>query len=177
MPILVWKGVDEKDTTFFIVFMLFSVMCLRLFMGWMGDIWSRQRVASIGVSLGIFGLLLLVRSSGQWWQMAAFVFLLACAESVNSNANAMVGDLFGRRYFATLRGWMGLISSIIPMGAPVFTGRVFDQTGSYSLAIISFAATYAVSTILFWVVPKPRPPVRAVEPQPLEAQATIEEPH
>ena len=175
VPILVWKGVDENDTTFFIVFMLFSVTGLRLFMGWMGDLWSRQKVAAIGVSLGILGLILLVRSGGQWWQIAAFVFLLACAESVNSTANAMVGDLFGRRNFATLRGWMGLISSILPMGAPIFTGRVFDQTGSYSLAMISFTVAYAVSAFLFWVVPKPRPPVRTLEPQPHEAQAAIGE--
>ena len=177
VPVLVWKGVDEKDTAFFIMFMLFSTMVLRLFMGWMGDLWSRQRVAAIGVSLGIVGLLLLARSDGQWWQMAGFVFLLACAESINSTANAMVGDLFGRRNFATLRGWMGLISSILPIGAPVFTGRVFDQTGSYDLAILSFAAAYAASAVLFWVIPKPRPPVRAGGTQPLETQAGIEEPH
>ena len=173
VPVLVWKGIAEQDTAFFIVLMLFSTMVLRLFMGWMGDLWSRQKVAGLGVSMGILGLLVLARSNGQWWEMAAFVVLFACPESVNSNANAMVGDLFGRRNFATLRGWMGLISSILPMAAPVFTGLVFDRTGSYNLVIGAFAVTYLLSAILYWVVPRPRPPSQPAPAEPPEATAGV----
>ena len=175
VPVLVWKGIEEQNTTFFIVFMLFSTMVLRIFMGWIGDLWSRQKVAGIGVSMGVVGMLLLARSTGHWYEMAGFVFLLACAESINSNANAMVGDLFGRRHFAQLRGWMGLISSILPMGAPVFTGWLFDQNGTYTPAIFIFAASYVASAILYWVIPKPRPPGGAPPPVPQETQAAIGE--
>ena len=75
VPVLVWKGVQEEDTTFYIVFMLFTIMAMRLFMGWMGDVWSRQKVAALGVSLGIVGMGLLAFSSGRWWELTLFVFL------------------------------------------------------------------------------------------------------
>ena len=174
VPIIVWKGIDEQNAIYFVEFMLFSVLGLRLFMGWWGDLWSRQKVATIGVTLGALGLVLLSRGTGQWWQVAAFIFLLACAESINSNANAIVGDFFGRKSFATVRGWMGLVSSIIPIPAPVFTGWVFDQTQSYAFAIFPFAGAYLLSAMLFWLTPRPRPPSRTLRPAPEATQAMPE---
>ena len=173
VPVLVWKGVQEEDTTFYIVFMLFTIMAMRLFMGWMGDLWSRQKVASLGVSLGIVGMGMLAFSSGRWWELTLFVFLFGTADSVNSTANAMVGDLFGRRNFATLRGWMGLISSFLPMAAPVFTGRVFDQTGSYDLVLWVFSGAYVASAVLYWTIPKPKPPPGWVPGQPTDERAGV----
>jgi len=177
VPIMVWKGIDEQNAIYFIEFMLFSVLGLRLFMGWWGDLWSRQRVATIGVTLGALGLVVLSRSSGQWWQVAGFIFLLACAESVNSNANAIVGDFFGRKSFATVRGWIGLVSSIIPIPAPVFTGWVFDQTQSYAFAIIPFAGAYLLSALLFWLTPRPRPPLRTPRAAPQTSDTVMEQTH
>ena len=173
VPVLVWKGIQEEDTTFFIVFMMVTIMVMRLFLGWMGDLWSRQRVAALGVLLGVGGMAMLAFSSGRWWELALFVFMFGTADSVNSTANAMVGDLFGRRNFATLRGWMGLISSILPMAAPVFTGRVFDQTGSYDLVIFVFSGAYVLSALFYWTIPKPKPPPGWVPGHPAEAGAGV----
>ncbi len=173
VPIMVWTGIDEENTIYFVEFMLFAVLVLRLSMGWWGDLWSRQKVATIGVTLGALGLVVLSRGSGQWWQVAAFILLLSCAESINSNANAMVGDFFGRKSFATVRGWMGLVASIIPIPAPVFTGWVFDQTQSYAFAIFPFAGAYLLSAILFWITPRPRPPIRLRSPESGVSQATV----
>ena len=173
VPIMVWKGIEEQNTIYFVEFMLFSVLVLRLTMGWWGDLWSRQKVATIGVTLGALGLVLLSRGSGQWWQVAGFIFLLSCAESINSNANAMVGDFFGRKSFATVRGWMGLVASIIPIPAPVFTGWVYDQTESYMFAIFPFAGAYILSAILFWITPRPRPPLRRLSPEPGASQTVV----
>ena len=171
VPVLVWKGIEEENTTIFIVFMMVTIMVMRLFLGWMGDLWSRQKVAGLGVFLGIVGMAVLFFSSGRWWELALFVFLFGTADSINATANAMVGDLFGRRSFATLRGWMGLISSFLPIAAPVFTGRIFDQTGSYDLAIAVFSGAYVVSAVFYWTVPKPKPPPGWVPGQPAEERA------
>ena len=177
VPIMVWKGIDEQNAIYYVEFMLFSVLGLRLFMGWWGDSWSRQKVATIGVTLGALGLVLLSQGSGQWWQVATFVFLLAGAESINSNANAMVGDFFGRKSFATVRGWIGLVASIIPIPAPVFTGWVYDQTQSYSLAIFPFVGAYLLSALLFWLTPKPRLPLRAPRVVPEASETIVEQTH
>ena len=91
-------------------------------------------------------------------------------------AHALVGDLFGRKNFATIRGWIGLIQSLFAMGSPVLAGWIYDQFQSYTLVIIPFIAAYVYTAILFWAIPKPRPPARTMEPELHEAQATIGEP-
>ncbi len=175
VPIMVWQGVDEENARYFVAFMFFIVIPLRLLMGFIGDLWSRQKLLAMGVGLAALGLVVLWRGSGQWWQIAIFVFLLAGADSTNSMAHALVGDLFGRKNFATIRGWIGLIQSLFAMGAPVFAGWIYDKFESYTLVIIPFIAAYLYAAVLFWAIPKPRPPARTV-PQPHEAQATIGEP-
>ena len=176
VPIMVWQGVYEENAPFYVAFMFFIVIPLRLLMGFIGDLWSRQRLLAIGVGLAALGLVMLWRSSGQWWQVAIFVFLLACAESTNSMAHALVGDLFGRKYFATIRGWIGLIQSLFAMGSPVFAGWIYDKFESYTLVLIPFIAAYLYAAILFWAIPKPKPPTRTVPTQLPEAQATLGEP-
>ena len=61
---------------------------------------------------------------------------------------------------------------IFAMSTPVYAGWVFDRTDSYSWALPPIVLIYAAATFLFWVLPKPKVPVRlggqVVEPRPSE---------
>jgi hypothetical protein len=61
-------------------------------------------------------------------------------DAINSITWALVGDFFGRKSFATIRGWIGMIQSFATMPAAVFTGCVYDQTQSYSAALVLWRA-------------------------------------
>jgi nitrate/nitrite transporter NarK len=81
--------------------------------------------------------------------------LFSFADGINSVTWALVGDLFGRKHFASIRGWVGMIQSFASMPAAVFTGWVYDQTHSYTYALLPFLALYGVAALLLWKVSYP----------------------
>jgi nitrate/nitrite transporter NarK len=73
-----------------------------------------------------------------------------------------VGQFYGRKSFGTLRGGVSLIPSLMSTIGPVAAGRVFDQTGSYSGALVGIAGTYILAGALFWVLKTPTKPSQDV---------------
>jgi MFS family permease len=124
----------------------------------MGDRWSKQNIGAMGVFLGGLGLVVLVCSSGALWTIVLFAILSSFADGVNSVTWALVGDCFGRNHFASIRGWMGTIQSVVAMPGAVFTGWIYDQTQSYTYAVIPFILIYALAGLALWQVPRPRKP-------------------
>ena len=108
-------------------------------------------------------MLLLLFSGGQWWLLALFVILLALSETSNALNWAITGDFFGRRSYATLRGWQQLPTSLMAMASPVWMGWGFDRTDSFTWVLIPLMALYGCSALVYWNLPTPRLPARASE--------------
>ena len=158
VPLLVWKGFDETTAAFFVGLMSFSAVIVRPLTGWLGDRCSKQKIGATGVLLGGLGLTVLVCSSGSFWYMVLFVVLFSFADGINSVTWALVGDLFGRRHFASIRGWVGMIQSFASMPAAVFTGWVYDRTHSYLYALLPFLALYLLAALFISQVSPPQQP-------------------
>ena len=62
---------------------------------------------------------------------------------------ALIGDLFGRHSYATLRGIMGVGYGVATFLSPIYAGWVFDRTGSYDIVLLTFAAILAVTAFFF----------------------------
>ncbi len=152
VPLLVWKGVEESRTAYFVALMSFAAILVRLLAGWLGDRCSKQKIGTLGVCLGGLGLTILLYSGGSLWHMAAFVILFAFADGINSVTWALVGDCFGRKNFATIRGWIGMAQSLATMPSAVLTGWVYDQTQSYAAVLVPFIIIYALAGVVLWQV-------------------------
>lgn len=167
VPLLVWKGVEEAHAAFFVGLMSFCAIIVRLLAGWLGDRWSKQKIGASGAFLGGLGLVILLYTEGTWWQLSLFVTLFACADGINSVTWALVGDCFGRKNFATIRGWIGMAQSLATMPSAVFTGWVYDQTHSYAAALLPFIIIYGLAGLALWrvqpPVPQPASPVHVPE--------------
>ncbi|MFH1486843.1 MAG: hypothetical protein ABIH46_12300, partial [Chloroflexota bacterium] len=72
----------------------------------------------------------------------------------------LVGDFFGRKSFATLRGIMSLMYSTGVFLSPIYAGWIFDTTGEYDLALVTFAAIFGFATVIFAIIKHPPPPTR-----------------
>jgi MFS family permease len=175
VPLLVWKGLDEHTAAFFVGLTAFSAVIVRPLTGWLGDRWSKQNIGAMGVILGGLGLVVLSCSNGTLWTMVLFAILSSFADGVNSVTWALVGDFFGRNHFASIRGWMGMIQSFVAMPGAVFTGWVYDQTQSYTYAVMPFIVIYALAGLALWLAPRPRRPqalevsaAQAMDIQPLQ---------
>ena len=158
VPLLVWKGLDQTSAAFFVVVVGLSTVVVRPLTGWLGDRRSKQTIGTIGVLLGALGIAVLTYSQGTMWAMVAFAVLFSFGDSINSVTWALVGDCFGRASFATIRGWIGMVQSIASMPAAVFMGWVYDQTQSYTYALIPLIVAYVVSGLILWRLPLPEPP-------------------
>jgi MFS family permease len=71
---------------------------------------------------------------------------------------ATVGDFFGRKSFATIRGTMSFFYLWGPALGPVIAGAVYDRYQSYSPLMSSFIALSLVSGVLYATLTRPKPP-------------------
>lgn len=167
-PVMVWflqgQGRTEEEglpiAALFIGILSFATLIFALIIGVLGDRFSKRRLSAICMVGGVVSMLVLLNQSGFIWQLLLFVVLLAFAESANPLNWAIMGDFFGRRSFATLRGWQHLPNQFMSMSTPVWMGWIFDNTESYFWSLIPLAVIYAFSAIMFWYLPRPKVPER-----------------
>ena len=80
-------------------------------------------------------------------------------------------DLFGLRSIGALMGTVMACMGLIGSGGPVFSGLIFDLTGSYVPAFLLGAALCGLSISLSFTLRPPGPPSPSSVPQPLMGDA------
>ena len=70
---------------------------------------------------------------------------------------SMIGDFFGRRSYATLRGIMGISYGTATFISPIYGGWIYDTTGSYRLVLITFSSILLVVAFFFAILRRPSP--------------------
>ena len=160
VPLMVWAGTSEPKAALLVGLLAFGTLLFNPIVGWMGDIWSKQKISAAAMVVGALAMLMLLPGNRHLWQLALVVLLLAFSESVNPLAWAILGDFFGRRSFATLRGWSHLPDQLMSMTTPVWMGIIFDRTDSYVWALVPLACMSGLSSVFYWTLPLPKPPAR-----------------
>ncbi|MBM3942950.1 MAG: MFS transporter [SAR202 cluster bacterium] len=157
VAIMVWKGLPEATAGYLIGFWALAWAPAVLLLGWLGDRWPKQKVAALGSFVALAGVLALaLLDQVQVWQMALILLLLAPNEAGWGLGWAMLGDFFGRRHFATLRGGVIAVQAFMGVGAPVYSGWVYDETGGYTWVVWPVLGLVAASGLAFWFLPRPR---------------------
>ncbi|NQW22829.1 MAG: MFS transporter [SAR202 cluster bacterium] len=170
VPMIVWflmgSGRSEDGAqpiaVAFVGVMSFSLLLMTPLVGWLGDRWSKKKLSSACMIGGALSMLVLVEDTGHIWQVVAFVVLLSFSETANPLAWAIMGDFFGRRSYATLRGWQHLPDQFMSMSTPVWMGVIFDHTGSYKWALIPLVVIYCLAALFYWLIPTPKTPARVL---------------
>jgi len=154
VPIFVWKGFEQQVGANMLALMTFIATGLILFIGWIGDKYSKKLILFSGqICLALSFLILAYADS--IWLLYLFILLFGYGESMSPVNYSILGDYFGRKVFATLRG---LLTSIQMIGVltPVFTGWVYDRTEDYSAALYILAAFAAVAAVVLLMLRQPR---------------------
>jgi len=167
-PVLVWflqgggRGAEESlpMAAFFVGLLSFGTFVFTPVLGLLGDHISKPRLSAVCMAVGALSMAMLLNQSGHIWQLVLSVLLLAVSESANPLNWAIMGDFFGRRAFATLRGWQHLPDQFMSMSTPVWMGWIFDHTGSYYWSLLPLAVIYGLSACVYWTLPKPKVPTR-----------------
>ncbi len=68
---------------------------------------------------------------------------------------SLIGDFFGRRHWAKLRGIMGVFNGIATFASPIYAGWLYDRTQSYTTVLISFSILLLLGAITFAILRHP----------------------
>ena len=92
-------------------------------------------------------------------QNDAFIYFFPVAFAITMGKAplgwSLIGDFFGRKAYATLRGIMGVSYGTATFFSPIFAGWVFDATGSYQLVLITFSIILLAVTCFFAMLRQP----------------------
>ena len=115
---------------------------------------GREKTFSLGCSLltlGLFMLLLLKRSS-QSWMLYSYAVSLGLGLGMTAPVlSATVADMFQGKNFGSINGFMTLGFGLGGTVGPWFGGFVFDLTKSYSVALAVAILLTCTSIVILWI--------------------------
>ena len=154
VPIMVWKGLSQEGAAFLLGAFAFFNLTAHFFLGWIADKVNKPWLLCICHFVCVVAVLALVRSAAQWqlWLFTAVFTLLDASFPI---VWATVGDFFGRRYFATIRGMMSFFYMWGSFAGPVLAGATYDRSQSYEIVIWGMFAVLAIATLLNALLIKP----------------------
>jgi MFS family permease len=154
VPIMVWRGIGEPRAAFFLAAQAFMSLPSHLFFGWLADRVSKPKLMAACMLLAMLSILTLIFARGEWGLML-FIPLFSVVESTFPVNWSTVGEYFGRKNFAKIRGAMSFISTWGSVVGPVIAGAIYDRTHSYIILLWTSGGLLLVSSALYAMVTKP----------------------
>ncbi|MFC2005206.1 MFS transporter [Chloroflexota bacterium] len=140
----------------------FCALVGRVVIGYVADsIPKRYAFAACMTVLGISVFFL--SSARSMWQLVLWAVLYGPGYGGGAPVmGSMVADYYGRKHFGTINGLTHIAMAATTMVGPVFAGYMFDVTGSYRLAFISFAAVCAIGAVSAIMARRPQPAAASI---------------
>lgn len=157
-PLLIWKGASLETAGYLISLMLATNVVARVAIGWAADRWPKPPIMTLCAVSGSLACVLILMGSWETspWTIVLYLVLTGIGESVGIIGWAALGDYFGRRKFATLRGIITFSQSGVLVGSPMFVGWWADHSGgSYSFPLLLCLVIIGTAAICFALMRKP----------------------
>lgn len=154
VPLMVWKGLsDGAAASLLAAFALFNLFA-HFILGWIGDRMNKPKLLAACHLLPALSLPPLVLDAGLWplWLFAVVFTLLDASFPI---VWATVGDFFGRRHFATIRGMMSFFYMWGSFAGPVLAGALYDRTQTYESVLWILFGLLILATLLVLLLVRP----------------------
>jgi len=148
VPLMVWKGLSQSEAALLLSVYAFLGMVATLILGWFADKTNKPRLTAVILFAGAAAMFLLIFGSSLW-SLCLFTMFFALVETTFPLGWAVVGDLFGRKHYAKIRGYMVLFYTWGGVIGPVIAGAIFDRWGTYEPLLWSLVGVYVVAGLLF----------------------------
>jgi MFS family permease len=153
VPMLVSRGMEETTAGFAVSLRALISIPAMVSAGWLGDKIGRLVVTAVMVSILGAGSLLLAVGVAPWHLWLAVV-LLAGGQGLYPLTWAAVGGLFGRRSYATIRGYIMAAAAVGAMALPAAIGYLFEWRGNYWLPLLIVGVCCAASAAFMLATPR-----------------------
>ena len=154
IPALESYGLSTTAAGFAVMALAIGNVTGRILLGFMADKMNKRNVLCftyVMFSLGalVFGLIT------ELWHLAIFIPLYSLAHGGTAPVRfALLADYFGSKSYGSLVGITMTLTAIFGIIGPVFTGIVFDMTGSYRPAFLT-VGLLMIPTIPITLLVKP----------------------
>ena len=144
IPLMVWKGLSQAEAAFLLGAYAFLGMATTLLLGWSADQMNKPRVTATILFAAAAAMLLPIYGSSLL-ALSLFTIFFAAVETTFPLGWAIVGDLFGRKHYAKIRGYMTLFYTWGGVIGPVLAGAVFDRWGTYEPLLWSLVGVFVLA--------------------------------
>jgi MFS family permease len=156
VPIMVWRGASEARAAAMLATMALMSLPSHLFVGWIADRVHKPTLMAICMFIGAGAVAMLAYGESEW-SLWVFTLLFTFVEALFPVSWATVGDYFGRKHFATIRGSMSFFYLWGPALGPVITGWVYDRHQSYAPLMSAYIAISVIAGLLYATLRPPKP--------------------
>ncbi len=136
IPAMESFGLSSATAGVVVLFLSVFNVAGRFLLGFLADKVDKRHVLAFTyllIGLGSLAFATIQRP----WQIVLFLFLYPPGHGGTVPVRfALLADYFGRRSFGALVGLTMTLTAVFGIVGPVFTGWMFDVTGSYRLAFI-----------------------------------------
>jgi OFA family oxalate/formate antiporter-like MFS transporter len=154
IPLMVWKGLSEGAAASLLGAFAFINLIAHFVLGWIADRVNKPKLLAACQLLPALSLPPLLSDSG-YWQLWFFTITFTLLDASFPIVWATVGDFFGRRNFAMIRGMMSFFYMWGSFAGPIMAGAIYDHTQSYTLVlwILLSLLLSATALTLFLILP------------------------
>jgi MFS family permease len=154
IPLMVWKGLSEGAAATLLGAFAFINLLAHFLLGWIADRVNKPKLLAACHVLPALSLPPLLLDSG-YWQLLLFTTTFTLLDASFPIIWATVGDFFGRRNFATIRGMMSFFYMWGSFAGPVMAGAIYDHTQSYLMVLWILLCLLAFATLLVLLLVRP----------------------
>jgi MFS family permease len=154
IPIMVWKGLTQEHAAFLLGAFAFLNWAAHYVIGPLADAVNRPALLAVCM-LAAAGSMLLLIWGDALWPLWSFTILFTAIDASFPVVWATIGDFFGRKYFATIRGTMAFFYTWGGVLGPVIAGAVYDRSESYVATLWGICGILLLGCVLTALLIKP----------------------
>ena len=148
VPLMVWKGLTQSEAALLLSVYAFLGMAATLIVGWFADK-ANKPVLTAFILFAAAGAMFLPILGSSLWSLCLFTIFFAAVETTFPLGWAVVGDLFGRKHYAKIRGYMTLFYTWGGVLGPVIAGAIFDRWATYEPLLWSLVSVFVLAGVFF----------------------------
>ena len=154
VPIMVWKGQSQESAAFLLAAFAFLNWAAHYVIGPLADAMNRPKLLAGCMLAAATSMQLLIWGNGLW-PLWGFTILFTAIDASFPVVWATIGDFFGRKYFATIRGTMSFFYTWGSVVGPVVAGAIYDRSQSYVTTIWGLCGLLLLGALLTAMTIKP----------------------
>jgi MFS family permease len=154
IPLMVWKGQTQEYAAFLLGGFAFLNWAAHFVIGFIADHVNRPKLLAGCMVAAASGLLALIWGSGVW-PLWLFAILFTTIDASFPIVWATIGDFFGRKSFATIRGTMSFFYAWGSVIGPVIAGALYDREQNYLSTLWGLSAIMLLGALLTALLIRP----------------------